>query len=172
MTVLLFVYRYPRRETNDLIAHSAEPVFQVLTNGTIANRTTGRWTICRLWWYLPAGSSSLQMTSAILFFFINVCGVSSRLTVGGVNVCLQNRTNCATADIWADDATNNTIYPLNSSRDLLLVATPHQPPSLFMTPLSGTSSSSLVVLPTQIFCWHNDHGGGLPQFSANDDLLV
>ena len=41
-----------------------------------------------------------------------------------------------------------------------------------MTPLSGTSSSSLVVLPTQIFCWHNDQGGGLPQFSANDDLLV
>jgi hypothetical protein len=129
---LLGAVRIPGIETSSILAHSAEfGSFSVMTHGTIANQLTvgGSLSVGAGGIYSAGalGISSTNTTSTITYAVSTTqMEVSRRLTVGGVAVCLANGTNCPASGgssgltILTESATDNTIYPVTTTRDVLL----------------------------------------------------
>jgi hypothetical protein len=143
------IFRIPGIETASLLAASAElGNLEIQTNASIANQLTvgGSLTIGSGGFY-SAGAfaiSSTNTTSTILYAVSTTqMEVSSRLTVGGVSVCLANGTSCQAGGTssWTFSATNGGfIYPATSTNDVVLGATASATAPFYFDAQTVTSS--------------------------------
>lgn len=117
-------------ETAGLKASTAElGALSVLTNGYIAGKlnvgtalTVGFGGILSTG---PLSVSSAYTTSTFAGAVSSTVGeFSTRLTVGGVNVCLQDGTNCpisgSGASYWSYDGLNDVLYTATATQDVLM----------------------------------------------------
>ncbi|MDQ7815380.1 MAG: beta-propeller fold lactonase family protein, partial [Patescibacteria group bacterium] len=174
-------------ETSALLAHSAElGSLSVLTNASIFNQlTVGGGLMVGAGGILSQGSLAISSTNTTSTFVYAVSTtnmeVSSRLTVGGVGVCLSNGTGCtsnipAGAYIWTDNATNNTIYPTTTTKDILLGGSTTDTAAFIFD--KGTTISSVIIGNqtgnANLLVGTTTYGGGLNSDFVLDgnDVLV
>ncbi len=162
-------------ETSALLAHSAEVgSLSVLTNAGINNQlSVGGGLVVGSGGILSQGSLAISSTNTTSTFVFAVsttnAEVSNRLTVGGVNVCLANGTNCAAsgapagAYIWTDSPTNNTIYNTTTTRDVLIGGNTTDTAN-FILDKNGVTSTVIIGSGTgnaNLLVGTTTYGGGL-----------
>jgi len=150
------VYELPGLETSALLAHSAEVgSLSVLTNASIYNQlTVGGGLTVGPGGLLSQGSLAVGSTNTTSTFVFAVSSsyaeISNRLTVGGVNVCLSNGTNCqgntipVGAYVWTDVAANNTIYNTTTSRDVLIGGSTTDTANFILDKSTGATSTVII----------------------------
>lgn len=171
-------------ETNGLIAHSAElGSLQILTNANIANSlSVGGGLMVDNGGILSSGAIFVSTTNTTSTFVFSVsttnAEVSGRLSVGGVSVCLANGINCpaGTTSLWAENTTNNTLYPTTTTRDVLLGgSTTDTAGFIFDRSLAGTSTVLIgATTNTNVLVGTSTYGGGLDSnfvLNGNDALV-
>ncbi|MBI5654317.1 hypothetical protein HZC53_01515 [Candidatus Uhrbacteria bacterium] len=173
-------------ETSALLAHTAEVgSLSVLSNASIYNQlTVGGGLVVGPGGLLSQGSlaiSSTNTTSTIVYAVSTTnAEVSTRLTVGGVSVCLVNGANCpagpAGAYIWTDSTSTGVIYPTTSTRDVLLGGTTTDTAGFIFD--KGTVTSTVIIGNqtgnANLLVGTTTYGGGLdPNFVLNgNDVFV
>ncbi|MFA5187399.1 MAG: hypothetical protein WC551_13050, partial [Patescibacteria group bacterium] len=170
-----YIYRIPGVETSALLAHSAEVgSLSVLTNASINNQlSVGGGLVVGSGGILSQGSLAISSTNTTSTFVFAVsttnAEVSNRLTVGGVNVCLDNGTNCPTASgpvgsfIWSVNTADNTIYNSTSSRDVLIGGSTTATAN-FILDKNGATSTVIIgdgVGNANLLVGTTTYGGGL-----------
>ncbi|MFA5187424.1 MAG: beta-propeller fold lactonase family protein, partial [Patescibacteria group bacterium] len=162
-------------ETSAILAHSAEVgTLSVLTNASINNQlSVGGGLVVGSGGILSQGSLAISSTNTTSTFVFAVsttnAEISNRLTVGGVNVCLANGTNCTAAGvpagayIWTDSAANNTIYNTTTTRDVLIGGNTTDTAN-FILDKNGVTSTVIIGSGTgnaNLLVGTTTYGGGL-----------
>ncbi|MFA5936024.1 MAG: hypothetical protein WC787_04195 [Patescibacteria group bacterium] len=113
-----------------------------------------------------AATGSIITTTNLAF----TSASGSSLTIGGVSVCLSNGTNCPTGSgpVFTEDATNNTIFPVTMTRDVLFGGNTSATANfVFDTALTGGKLGVNIPTPTEAL----DVSGNIQNILHTGDTL-